>query len=342
MDKILKAKAAHAAANDPEVLAKKAAAEVANRISNAADLQHQVFEEIRWIVPDYLAEGLSLLVGKPKVGKSWLALYVGTAVASGGTCLGKPCVEGDVLALMLEDNNRRLQRRMTKMLGIHKTKWPQRFQYATEWPRLGDGGLELIKSWIKGVPKPRLIIIDILERVRDRNGKKDASQYSGDYEALVELHKIATEHQLSILVLHHQRKAGAEDLMDTISGTGGLGGAADTSIILGKEDAQNFLYGRGRDIEEFNVMVQLDDHCRWQVLGQRIELSVSAEQALILTAMTKDGGPMNIAKVAAAVPSLKRTNVKNLLAKMHAAGIIERVHTGVYRVPSAQITFSEI
>jgi RecA-family ATPase len=39
------------------------------------------------------------------------------AVASGGTCLGEKCEPGDVLALMLEDNDRRLQRRLTLMLG---------------------------------------------------------------------------------------------------------------------------------------------------------------------------------------------------------------------------------
>ena len=60
----------------------------------------------------YLLEGLNLLGGKPKVGKSSWALDVAVAVASdNGTCMGGECEHGAVLALMLEDTDRRLQRR---------------------------------------------------------------------------------------------------------------------------------------------------------------------------------------------------------------------------------------
>jgi RecA-family ATPase len=62
---------------------------VAKLTRNAADLQHKTFEPMRWIVPDILPEGLSMLAGRPKIGKSWAALDIATAVASGGSCLGK-------------------------------------------------------------------------------------------------------------------------------------------------------------------------------------------------------------------------------------------------------------
>jgi hypothetical protein len=210
-----------------------------------------------------------------------------------------------------------------------------------EWPRLSQGGTALIEAWIKSAPKPRLIIVDILERVRDRNSKTNASAYTTDYEALVALHGIATEHRLSILVLHNQRKAAAEDLMDTVSGTGGLGGALDTLLVLGKDEVSSFLYGRGRDLEEFNHAVQQSKDMRWQNLGSRPEAQVSPERQLIVAALFKAGRPMTAAEVAQAVPTMKAVNVKNRLAEMYKDGEVEAVARGVYRLPDPQGKFDE-
>ena len=100
------------------------------------------------IVPDLIVEGCVLLAGKPKHGKSWFVLDVGLAVASARYCLGdKKCEEGDVLYLALEDGDRRLQRRITKLLPTFGGKWPERFNYETKWPRENEGGIEAIDAW---------------------------------------------------------------------------------------------------------------------------------------------------------------------------------------------------
>ena len=63
-------------------------------------------------------------------------LEVALAVAMGRDCLGGiACDKGDVLYLALEDNERRLQRRITKLIGAAREDWPENFCYATEWPR---------------------------------------------------------------------------------------------------------------------------------------------------------------------------------------------------------------
>jgi AAA domain len=306
-------------------------------LSSAADLQNETFDPLRMIVPKYVPEGLTLLAGKPKVGKSFWALDVGIAVAVGGECMGERCEQGDVLALMLDDKSRRrLQRRLTKMLGAQRQEWPRALQYATAWPRLNEGGLDLLREWIGRAKRPRLIIIDILEQVRQRVPiNQRASQYSTDYDALIELQKIANEYQLAILVVHHQRKQGADDLIDTVSGTLGLGGAVDTVLILGKDDTGKFLYGRGRDLDEFNVAVKQNEHSRWQVLGLKQEEQASPERNRVIAALTRAGRPMNVVGITAAIGG-KQANVKKLLATMHAEGIIERIATGLYRLPKVQ------
>jgi Mrp family chromosome partitioning ATPase len=84
---------------------------------NAADLMAATFPAMRWAVPGVVAEGLTVVVGPPKVGKSWLCWGLAVAVASGGVAFGKVPVEaGDVLYLALEDTPRRLQSRLGKVL----------------------------------------------------------------------------------------------------------------------------------------------------------------------------------------------------------------------------------
>ena len=161
----------------------------------ADSLQHAVFPELKWVVPRYLTEGVTLLAGKPKIGKSWLALDVGQSVASGVDCLGQQCEPGDVLGLFLKDNKRRLQRRMTTMIGANKRDWPKRLTCSTEWPRLNEGGLNLISEWVKTSANPRLIIVDVLQRVRALPDKS-TPQYAADYEALVRLQTLAGDEGL--------------------------------------------------------------------------------------------------------------------------------------------------
>jgi hypothetical protein len=302
-------------------------------LKNAADLQTKTFDELKWIVPVYLPEGTTLLGGRPKIGKSWWLLSTGIAVATGGEFLGQQCEQGDVLALFLEDSDRRLQRRMTTLLGAYKGQWPERLQYATRWPLLSSGGLDWMREWIGKVRKPRLIIVDILERVRSHNKDEQTTQYTADYHALIALQKLSTEAQLSIVVSLHQRKQGADDLIDTISGTLGLGGAADTVLVLANDALGKFLYGRGRDLEEFSINMKQDERYRWQNLGPKTASAATPERAAIIAVLAKAGRPMTTAEIAIAVGGT-RDNIKNLLSKMHFAHEIERVTYGVYQLSS--------
>src|SRR3954470_14671975 len=177
---------------------------------SAADLQHMRFPAIKYVVPGYIAEGLTLFAGKPKLGKSWLLLHAAIAVARGGYTLGDvKCVEGDVLYCALEDNKRRLQSRMTKMLNAFEP-WPERLRFEVEMPRLKDGGTDMIRRWIEAVDEPRLVIIDTLQKVRDPKGSQESS-YEADYAAVAELKALADKHGVAVVLVHHQRKMDAED-----------------------------------------------------------------------------------------------------------------------------------
>jgi hypothetical protein len=306
-------------------------------VSTAAILRTKVFEAIKYIVPGYIAEGCTLLAGRPKLGKSWMMLDIGLAVAGGCYCLGDTeCEQGDVLYLALEDNERRLQSRMTKLLGF-ANEWPARFHYATEWPRADAGGLEAIRKWIASAENPRLVVVDILAMFRSPR-RKDQQPYESDYAAIQGLQAIASENGVAIVIVHHLRKsAGEVDPFEKVSGTLGLSGAADTVLILDRDGQGCTLYGRGRDIEEIERAIEFDKPtCRWRVLGEALDVRRTDERSAILDVLEQAGEPMTPAEIADAA-GMSRNNAKQLLFKMAKAGEVTKARRGRYQHPELVI-----
>jgi hypothetical protein len=299
-------------------------------VQSAAALHAKVFEPIRWVVPGLIVEGLTICAGYPKIGKSWLALDFLSAVATAGTVLGSQIEEpGDTLYLALEDNERRLRNRIDKVLGPF-VKWPERFHYATAWPRAEEGGLDQIKQWIESAASPKLIVVDVLAKFRTPAGRS-TSAYDADYKAIQDLQSIASEKRVAIVVVHHLRKsAGEGDPFDKVSGTLGLSGGADTVMIVDRDaNAGTVLYARGRDIEEVEHAIEFNKAaCRWQMLGAAADVRRSDSRNAILTAL-QEHGPMTPAELVAAT-ELRSENIRKLLWKMVRANEVMKTVGGAY------------
>jgi hypothetical protein len=307
-----------------------------SHIITAADLQHKTFPAVAQVVPDLIVEGLSILAGKPKVGKSWAALDMCIATAANTQVFGSiQPMTGDVLYCALEDTQRRLQSRTTRLLGIFDGKWPERLTLATRWRRLDDGGVDDVAAWADSVPNPRLVVLDTLAGVRPQRSVGD-QLYDGDYRALMGLHKLAGDRGLAVLVLHHTRKMEADDPLDTVSGTLGLAGCADTVLVLARNSKGTTLYVRGRDIEEAEHAVVFDKtNCRWSLLGDASEVYRSNERNTILIALetaSKLLSPQEIASTTGMPPN----NVWQLMHKMAIDGAVIKTARGKYRHPDRQ------
>jgi hypothetical protein len=266
----------------------------------AADLMASELPPVRWGVRGVLPEGVTLLAGKPKLGKSWLALGLCVAVAAGGVALGTRQVEqGDVLYLALEDNRRRLQKRLGKMLCGPA---PKGLEIATAWPKLDEGGVEALRAWLGEHPEARLVAVDTLAKIRPRT--RGQNVYQEDYAALEELLPLAAAHEVAIVVVHHTRKMAAADPLDEISGSTGLTGGVDGVLVLkrdrGKADA--VLHVDGRDIEEpAEYALKWDaETAGWTIVGDAEEYRMSEERKEILGVLVEAGeflGPGEVADV---------------------------------------------
>ena len=296
----------------------------------AAQLMAAQFPEPRWAVPGLIAEGATLLAGPPKVGKSWLALGLAVAVASGGRALGKIEVDaGDVLYLALEDPPRRAQQRLGIVLagdpapdGLHL------------WTAIDDPVDEL-DAWCTAHPAARLVVVDVLAKVRPPTGEQ-TNQYQADYGAVGRLKAIADRHGVALVLVHHVRKAGADDFLDTISGTHGLAGAADTILILSRSRgaADAVLKVTGRDVTEAEHAVKfVADLGAWQLLdGPARDHELQPARRQILAAVREHDGltPKKIAEVA----GVSHDTVRQLVRKMVDAGDLDTDGAGRYFLPA--------
>lgn len=306
----------------------------------AADLERMTFPPLRYAVPGLLPEGLALLAGKPKFGKSFLCTELVIAVAMGGVAFGQlPCEPGDVLYLALEDSKRRLQSRMAVM--IPGGGFPARLKIETSAPRLGAGLGERLEWWIARQPEPRLIVIDTLRCIRPpSNGK--AGGYEDDAAALAPLLELAKlTPGLCILVVHHTRKAEADDAFDTISGTFGLTGVADTLLVFGKHGEGAKLEAQGRDLEGFEKAFRRDPITGgWVLTGDARDMAKTGERQAILDELAEaDGKPLSTSQIATALGK-KSANVSHLLKRLLGEGQVAKAGYGKWTLPDPRSNLS--
>ncbi len=292
---------------------------------------------IQWAIPDILPEGLMLLAGKPKLGKSWLALSVALAVAAGGVALGTyPVTQGEVLYLALEDNERRLQARAQQLLASMTTV-PNTIAFELRWPRLDQGGLLHLEEYLKAHPHVRLVVIDTWARVSPKAQHRQRSQYEDEYEALTPLKYLADTYRVSILAIHHLRKMRGDDVLDEITGSIGLTGAVDGALILKRERGQHeaSLFVTGRDIEhEQQLALRFDAQTAlWTLVGNAEEVRRTKERQDILDLLSEQFPEgMSPRQVAEALDKNYHTT-RCLLRKLEAAGEIQHADSQYVAIP---------
>lgn len=212
---------------------------------------------VRWLVPDLLSGGLSLLSGGSKVGKSWLCLQL----AKGGEFWGRPLRAQAVLYLCLEDTYSRIQNRL---FHLSEEEMTDNLYFQTACEGLGHGLEEQIEQFLAVRPDTGLVVIDTLQKVR--TGDTNGNVYACDYRDMSALKSLADQHNIGILLVHHQRKDQTGDPFDDISGSVALMGGADTSWVLRRrrmsQNAQ--LHVTGRDMESRALDLRWED-CRWEL-----------------------------------------------------------------------------
>lgn len=301
-------------------------------IFSAAELRHMEFEEPTFVIPGLVPTGLILLVGRPKIGKSYLLLDIALALSTGGYAIGQIHVEQTgVLYISLEDRKQRLKKRIDELFP--RDEWPNNFFMAITWARTDKGGMDQLRQYIEDHPSVKVVIIDTLAKIRSTK-KANGSVYDEDYREIGAIKTLADSFGVSVIVCHHVRKMDGEDPLDAVSGTTGIAGSADTILVLKRDIGTGgaTLYIRGRDIEEKELALQHDPSGGWRLIGDAQVYRRSKEQLAVLGVLKETGVSMTPAEIAT---SLKKTPnaVQQLLPKLVGDKIVIKDTFGRYSIP---------
>ena len=194
------------------------------------ELMDNVFEGKSAVIENLLYTGAYILAGAPKIGKSFLVAQIAHHVSSGQDLWGYKVHQGTVLYLALEDDFQRIQSRMFMMYGVNDTP---NLHFATAAGKIGNGLDEQLENFMREHPDTKLIIIDTMQKIRELGG--EAYSYASDYDIIGRIKQFADQHCICVLTVHHTRKQRADDSFETISGTTGLLGCADGSLLMQKK-----------------------------------------------------------------------------------------------------------
>ena len=230
---------------------------------DADTLQSTAYEPVSFVVDDLLPQGLHLLAGAPKIGKSWLALWLAVMVAKGDPIWGMGVKQGTTLYLCLEDSTLRIQNRLFEITDDA----PASVHFSTNSDTLGKGLEEQLRAFLSEHPDTVLVIIDTLQMIR---GAGYDNTYANDYRDLSVLKHIADAHGIAILLIHHLRKELADDVFSRISGTTAISGAVDSSFTLIEDkrgSGKATLSCIGRDIEYRELTLERNVENVWELVS---------------------------------------------------------------------------
>lgn len=222
----------------------------------------------RFCMQTLLPQGVTILGGAPKIGKSWMVLELCVRVAKGEAMWGMATTQGTTLYLCLEDTLRRVQERMLCITD----EVPANAFFATAAETLADGLCEQIRQFTAEHPDTVLVAIDTFQMVR---GGDTELSYANDYAEVQKMKKLADDLNISLLLVHHLRKQGDSDPLNKLSGTTGISGAVDAVFVLDKDKRGHSgatLICTGRDIEYRELLLKFSsESCTWELVQDSMD-----------------------------------------------------------------------
>ena len=195
------------------------------------ELMEETLPSRKTVIDGLLSTGVYLLVGAPKIGKSFLVALIAYRVSTGTDLWGYRVHGGTVLYLALEDDKKRLQERMARMFGVEGCN---NLHFATHAGQVGQNLDKQLQNFLREHPDTVLVIVDTLQKVREMT--TEGYSYASDYDVMTNLKQLADSYNICLLLVHHTRKQPAGDNFEMISGTNGLLGGSDGALLMKKEN----------------------------------------------------------------------------------------------------------
>ena len=314
------------------------------------DLFDMEIKQPKWLVNELIPTGLTVLGGKSGEGKSYFALNLAMALAqgkwmfSGNGHKGFRGRKGQILYLSLEDGKVRFQKRMREIdPNPNRELLNNNIKVRFAWDKLSRGGLLKIEEWIERMERPKLVVIDVIAEVWDKNpGTGGAGNYAEEKLIFSPISKLTKKYPgLSIILLHHATKSipARGNIFDTILGGAGVQGSCDNKIVL--HSAYNDPEGyrrfsiKGKDIETRHLAFSTSNKgAKWEFLGDAKEAQKNVQRQEIFDLLEQADSPMQVKEIREALKdmesTIKASSVQIILRKMVKDGILEQPKYGFY------------
>ena len=310
-------------------------------LMTAKELAAKEFPESKWVIPDLIPTGLTIIAGAAKIGKSFLCWNIAFSVAMGGTALSAfhQIEKKNVLFVALDDSDLLLKERHAKMFkdDLYGTQMPENLFIIDENHQLtfDEPGLAMIEEIIVE-HDIELVIVDTWAHVKpDANMKAGHTSYDMDYNALIPVRRFANRNNIAVIVVTHTTKAvDINNPYNQIQGSMGMQAGADTTMVMAKDNGEFHMIVRGRRMpeEEYEMTLQRGGH--WKLIrpeGDNPQAVSHGQQEILDAIYNSEKAVLTPKEIADAIG--KTTNsVKLSLPTMVEKRLIEKAGYGKYRI----------
>lgn len=222
-----------------------------------------------FVVEGMIPTGMTFLSGAPKLRKSFLALQMAAAVATGSDFLGHKTMQCSVAYLDLEGSKSRISTRADRM----RLTVPRNVYITNDsGTKISDGLTEQIRELHHQKQDIRLVIIDTFSRARGTVKSTGANAYDADVQLLEPIQRMAMDEKIAVVFVHHDKKGAgfSSDVFERLSGTMGISGSADSVLNLisdGKRfDGKATLEFTPRDAKGGEMKLAFNENfCEWEL-----------------------------------------------------------------------------
>jgi hypothetical protein len=306
--------------------------------SGTALLQKQ-FPAPFYFVERVLCQGLTLLAGKSKRGKTYFCLDMGMAISFGWDAFKKlKTKQSKVLFVSLEDGEILVQENLHK-INPQLQELPHMDFIYEDFPRLGSGAIECLKE---ALDTYSLIFIDILGRILPdpSHTRKNISEYQIITDFLGPIHDLVRDSEKAIVITDHLRKAPSDDEFDEIAGSMAKVGVADHVMLFkrGADEKEASVRILGKRINHHKVVVTyveqpcekagcpLETHGHLEFVGEGEAFEAKTEEMKILTVLREEERPLHTKEIVQmmGLPPTQYHRIRMRLSRMYAEGEIGR------------------
>jgi len=310
------------------------------------DLLNKHIPPLRWLINRYLPHvGTLSLIGKPKIGKSFLVLEMALSIVEGGRFWDEQCTPTGVLLYMLEDSERRIKDRINKLRPERlQPKKTFRIKYRNDKdgpfrvnPDGSGGLLDNIRKHKRDYPDIGFVVIDMWKDVRG-TPERNLDAYQATGQLVAPISALAQELDIVIFIIHHAKKGkiDPDDVSDAASGSNALAGATEGSWTIWKHGGKARIVAEVRESEDFDLQLEkTEGSLVWNPVESINHRSSSSTKTRIHNVLVAAGCELTPRDVALRLKIDDRT-ANARLHDLRNEGIVQSSRHGIYSLPGAQ------